>query len=58
MDLLPKAHQVKTEQYTEWVQRDMARFGNFRYGGFKIFYRLKSRHRLKTLAEVMAVRVA
>jgi hypothetical protein len=46
---------VKTKQYAEWVRADMERFRNFRYGGFKIFYWLESRHRLMTPTEVMAL---
>jgi hypothetical protein len=49
---------VKQRQYAEWVRRDMARFGNFRYGGFKIFYWLESRNRLMTPAEIMALEPA
>ncbi len=50
--------ELKTSQYTDWVSRDMARFGNFRYGGFKIFYQLESRNRLMTPAEVLALQPA
>lgn len=49
---------LKTKQYQEWVAADMARYGNFRYGGFKIFYHLESRNRLMTPAEVMALKPA
>lgn len=45
----------KTRQYAQWVRADMEQFGNFRYGGFKIFYRLEARHRLMTPAEVMSL---
>ncbi|NJC82871.1 sugar transferase [Planosporangium mesophilum] len=45
----------KTKQYGAWVGRDMARFGNFQYGGFKIFYQLESKNRLMTPKEVMAL---
>jgi hypothetical protein len=50
--------ELKRKQYAEWVRRDMARFSNFRYGGFKIFYWLESRNRLMTPAEVMALQPA
>jgi hypothetical protein len=48
--------QEKTRQYSEWVRKDMARFRNFEYGGFKIFYDLESRNRLMTPQEVMALK--
>ncbi|WP_432837470.1 hypothetical protein [Dactylosporangium sp. CA-092794] len=47
--------ETKTEQYNDWVAQGMQRYGNFRYGGFKIFYQLESKHRLMTPAEVMAL---
>lgn len=46
---------VKTQQYNAWVAQSMQRYHNFRYGGFKIFYRLESRNRLMTPEEVMAL---
>jgi hypothetical protein len=49
---------VKEAQYSTWVAGDMARYNNFQYGGFKIFYELESRHRLMTPAEVMAMKPA
>jgi hypothetical protein len=45
----------KTRQYGAWVRQDMTRFGNFQYGGFKIFYQLESKNRLMTPKEVMAL---
>jgi hypothetical protein len=50
--------EAKTKQYQDWVHRDMARFGNFQYGGFKIFYQLESKNRLMTPREVMALQPA
>jgi hypothetical protein len=50
--------ELKTQQYDQWVAGDMTRYGNFRYGGFKIFYQLESRNRLMTPAEVMALKPA
>jgi len=50
--------ELKTRQYGEWVRGDMDRYGNFRYGGFKIFYWLEARHRLMTPTEVMSLRPA
>jgi hypothetical protein len=45
----------KTRQYKAWVRQDMTRFGNFKYGGFKIFYQLESKNRLMTPGEAMAL---
>lgn len=47
--------QDKTRQYTSWVRKDMERFNNFKYGGFKIFYQLESKNRLMTPQEVMTM---
>jgi hypothetical protein len=48
--------QEKTRQYGAWVRKDMARFHNFQYGGFKLFYQLESKNRLMTPEEVMALK--
>jgi len=45
----------KTLQYTEWVQKDMARYGNFFYGGFKLFYQHEAKVRLMTPEEVLSL---
>ena len=34
----------------------MAKYGNFKYGGFKIFYKLEARHKLMTPAQVMSMK--
>nr|WP_240943294.1 sugar transferase [Planosporangium thailandense] len=47
--------QDKTRQYSSWVRKDMERFNNFKYGGFKIFYQLESKNRLMTPKEVMTM---
>jgi len=47
--------QVKENQYHEWVAEDMAKYKNFRYGGFKIFYVLESRNELMTPTQVMSM---
>jgi len=47
---------VKEAQYHKWVALDMQKYDNFRYGGFKIFYKLEARHRLMTPAEVMSMK--
>ncbi len=49
---------LKESQYKKWVAKDMAKYGNFKYGGFKIFYKLESRHRLMTPKEVMSMKPA
>ena len=33
---------LKEGQYKKWVASDMEKYGNFKYGGFKIFYKLES----------------
>lgn len=48
----------KESQYKRWVAEDMAKYENFRYGGFKIFYQLESRHKLMTPAQVMSMKPA
>lgn len=45
----------KIAQYTEWVKKDQARYINFKYGGFKLFYHLEAKTRLMTPAEVLAL---
>ena len=48
----------KTQQYTQWVQEDMIRYANFRYGGFKLFYHIEAKTRLMTPQEVLALNPA
>ena len=36
----------------------MAKYGNFQYGGFEIFYKLEARHKLMTPAQVMSMKPA
>ncbi len=48
----------KTRQYTQWVKEDMQKYGNFQYGGFKLFYHLEAKTRLMTPAEVLALKPA
>ncbi len=48
----------KTRQYTQWVQEDMTRYSNFRYGGFKLFYHIEAKTRLMTPEEVLALNPA
>ncbi len=49
---------LKEGQYKKWVAGDMAKYGNFSYGGFKIFYKLEARHKLMTPAQVMSMKPA
>ncbi len=49
---------LKEGQYKNWVANDMAKYGNFKYGGFKIFYKLEARHKLMTPAQVMSMKPA
>jgi hypothetical protein len=45
----------KTIQYTNWVGKDMQKFHNFRYGGFKMFYHIEAPTGVMTPPEVMAL---
>ena len=45
----------KTLQYSEWVQQDMEKYGNFLYGGFKLFYHHEAKLRLMTPKEVLSL---
>ena len=47
--------QDKRFQYSEWVQQDMAKYGNFLYGGFKLFYQHEAKIRLMTPKEVLSL---
>jgi hypothetical protein len=49
---------LKEAQYKRWVAEDMTKYGNFQYGGFKIFYKLEARHKLMTPAQVMSMKPA
>lgn len=49
---------LKEGQYKKWVAADMKQYGNFKYGGFKIFYKLEAKHRLMTPKEVMSMKPA
>jgi hypothetical protein len=46
---------LKESQYKKWVRTDMKKYGNFKYGGFKIFYKLEARHKLMTPKQVMSM---
>jgi hypothetical protein len=48
----------KEGQYHKWVDDDMKKYGNFKYGGFKIFYKLEAKHKLMTPAQVMSMKPA
>jgi hypothetical protein len=45
----------KTLQYSEWVQQDIEKYGNFLYGGFKLFYQHEAKIRLMTPKEVLSL---
>jgi hypothetical protein len=47
--------QDKRLQYSEWVQQDMEKYGNFLYGGFKLFYQHEAKIRLMTPKEVLSL---
>jgi len=49
---------MKEGQYKKWVAGDMKKYGNFQYGGFKIFYKLEAKHKLMTPAQVMSMKPA
>lgn len=49
---------LKRSQYRKWVAGDMTKYGNFKYGGFKIFYKIEARHKLMTPAQVMSMKPA
>lgn len=45
----------KTQQYNSWVNDDMQKYHNFRYGGFKLFYHIEA-NTLMTPNQVLALR--
>lgn len=45
----------KTWQYDTWVGQDMQKYHNFRYGGFKLFYRIEAKT-LMTPRQVLALK--
>jgi len=47
--------QDKIRQYGEWVQKDLLRYRNFQYGGFKLFYDIEAKTRLMTPQEVLSM---
>jgi hypothetical protein len=48
-------HEAKVSQYEQWVKNDMDKYKNFKYGGFKLFYRLEASTVLMTPQEVLAL---
>jgi hypothetical protein len=48
----------KIQEYTQWVKDDMQKYGNFQYGGFKLFYHIEAKTRLMTPEEVLALKPA
>jgi hypothetical protein len=47
----------KSREYNEWVNQDMQKYHNFRYGGFKLFYHIEA-NTLMTPREVLALKPA
>lgn len=45
----------KTQEYEEWVNQDMQKYHNFRYGGFKLFYHIEAQT-LMTPQQVLALK--
>jgi hypothetical protein len=45
----------KRHQYQQWVHQDREKYGNFVYGGFKLFYQHEAKTRLMTPKEVLAL---
>ncbi|HEY3992888.1 MAG TPA: hypothetical protein VGM01_08420 [Ktedonobacteraceae bacterium] len=45
----------KTRQYDTWVGKDMQKYHNFRYGGFKMFYHIEAKT-LMTPRQVLALK--
>jgi hypothetical protein len=45
----------KRLQYSQWVQQDRAKYDNFLYGGFKLFYQHEAKLRLMTPKEVLSL---
>jgi hypothetical protein len=44
----------KTYEYTTWVARDIQKYHNFRYGGFKLFYHIEAKT-LMTPGQVLSL---
>jgi len=51
----PGDREDKVRQYSEWVKKDMLRYENFQYGGFKLFYHIEAKTRLMTPQEVLSM---
>jgi len=51
----PGDREDKVPQYSEWVKKDMLRYENFQYGGFKLFYHIEAKTRLMTPQEVLSM---
>lgn len=48
-------HKAKTHEYESWVRHPMHRYHNFRYGGFKLFYKLEAPTGVMTPKQVMSL---
>lgn len=51
----PGDQEDKIQQYTQWVQQDMHQYQNFRYGGFKLFYKIEAQTRVMTPQQVLSL---
>lgn len=47
--------QDKRSQYHAWVDQDMKKYGNFLYGGFKLFYQHEAKTHVMTPKEVLSL---
>ncbi len=50
--------QDKMQQYNNWVKTDMQKYQNFRYGGFKLFYKIEARTGVMTPQDVLSLNPA
>ncbi|HEY7416321.1 MAG TPA: hypothetical protein VH593_14105 [Ktedonobacteraceae bacterium] len=50
----PGDQAVKADEYNKWVSQDMAKYHNFGYGGFKLFYHIEAQT-LMTPQQVLAL---
>ncbi|GHO46820.1 hypothetical protein [Ktedonospora formicarum] len=54
----PGDKEAKRSQYAEWVGQDIQNYHNFRYGGFKIFYKIEAKTGIMTPKEVLSLNPA
>lgn len=51
----PGDKEEKRQQYNEWVGNDMQHYHNFRYGGFKIFYKIEAKTGIMPPKDVLSL---